>query len=99
VAGSFVSNFGNGSVTEGTGGAQNPETRVLTQQLKEAKREAATLQARRGQPISVVTPPHCSLTAAISGDPTVPSGLQASAGASTMHENFCSYHAEPEASH
>ena len=50
MAGSFVSNFGNGSITEGTGGAQNPETRALTQQLKEAKREAATLQARPGSP-------------------------------------------------
>ena len=44
MAGSFVSNFGNGSITEGTSGSQNPETRALTQQLKEAKREAATLQ-------------------------------------------------------
>ena len=41
--GSFVSTLGNGSVTEG-GGAQNPETRVVNQQLKEAKREASTLQ-------------------------------------------------------
>ena len=42
--GSFVSTFGNGSITEGVG-AQNPEVRAIIQQLKEAKREAATLQA------------------------------------------------------